>query len=175
MCLIKEIWKDIPEYEGLYQVSNFGRVKSLKRGKENILKHIKTKDGYFFINLYQNGKQKNFKVHQLVARMFIPNPYNLPIINHKDENKQNNHVSNLEWCTIHYNNCYGTRNKRISIAHKGKRNKPILQFSLEGEFIREWDSAKSVNIKLNINSGHISECCKGKLKTCSGFIWKYKE
>lgn len=197
-----EIWKDIPGYETLYQVSNFGNVKSLNyRGleKEGILKSRKNGCGYMFVGLSKDGKEKNFRVHRLVAFAFIPNPKNLPCVNHKDENKENNTVDNLEWCTHEYNMNYGTRNERASKSMRGKllgknnpmygkhlseetkkklsetKRKPILQYTKEGIYIREWESVKSVTIELNINLAGISQCCKGKRKSAGGFIWKYKE
>ena len=118
-----EIWKDIPGYEGLYKVSNLGRIKSLGNGKtrkENILRLTKDKYGYLYITLSENGKLKKFKVHRLVAMAFIPNPNNYTQINHKDENRSNNRVENLEWCTQKYNNNYGNHSKNISNAIKGK-------------------------------------------------------
>jgi hypothetical protein len=122
-----EIWKDIPEYEGLYQVSNFGNVKSLnykRSGKEKILKPQPNNKGYLRIGLSKNGNSTLFFVHRLVASVFLKNDNNLPIINHKDENPLNNHVDNLEWCTHEYNMNYGTCKERMSInvskALKGK-------------------------------------------------------
>ena len=118
-----EEWKDIEGYEGIYQISNYGNVKSLERdiidksgkkrhNKERILKHNIDKYGYVYYWLYNNGYKKCIKGHKLVAKYFLPNPYNLPIINHKDENKSNNNVDNLEWCTYEYNLNYGTRSKK---------------------------------------------------------------
>ena len=199
-----EIWKDIPDYEGLYQVSTLGNVKSLKRGKERLLKPSKTNNGYMFVTLYKNTKHKIFKVHRLVAMTFLENPNNLSCVNHKDENKDNNHVDNLEFCTHEYNNNYGTRNERVSKKMKGKKcsdetkqkmseaNKgkkcsdetkqkmsetkriPILQYTLIGEFIREWDSATQASEELGISKGNITAVCKGKRKTCAVFVWRYK-
>ena len=168
---MKEIWKDKKDYEGLYMVSNWGRVKSIKFGKERILKLTKDKDGYLIVNLYKNNKSKTFKVHRLVAEAFLPNSYNLPQVNHKDENPQNNIVTNLEWCDAKYNNNYGTRNKRIGKSNtNGKRSKPVLQYTLDGKFVREWESYREC--KRN-GFNHVSECCRGKRKSCGGFIWRY--
>lgn len=111
-----EIWKDITGYEGLYQVSNLGRVKSTQYfhgTNERILKPISTHNGYFRVHLRKDGKLKTFKIHRLVAEAFIPNPDNLPQINHKDEDKTNNRVDNLEWCSARYNCNYGGRNELI--------------------------------------------------------------
>ena len=110
----KELWKDIPEYEGLYQVSNYGRIKSLHnyRGKGNIIKP-KIKNNYYQIGLRKNNIRKWFSIHRLVAENFILNSQNLPQVNHKDENKLNNYVDNLEWCTVLYNNTYGTRIDKV--------------------------------------------------------------
>lgn len=120
---MEEVWKDIPGYEGLYQVSNTGEVKSLNyrgSGETKLLKQSTNKKGYKRVVLCKNRKKKNHSVHRLVAITFIPNPDNLPIVNHIDECKSNNMVSNLEWCTLVYNNAYGTRNERISENKKGK-------------------------------------------------------
>lgn len=168
---MKEIWKPIKDFE-YYFISNFGRVKSTKFGKERILKLTKDKDGYLIVNLYKNNKSKTFKVHRLVAEAFLPNPYNLPQVNHKDENPQNNIAENLEWCTASYNNNYGTRNKRIGKSNtNGKRSKPVIQYTLDGKFVREWESYREC--KRN-GFNHVSECCRGKRKTHKNFIWKYK-
>ena len=118
-----EIWKDIPGYEGIYAVSNFGKVKSLQRTRkgsygsirivyEKILNHKIDKDGYHIVTLSKEGKTKCIGVHRLVAQAFLPNIYNLPMVNHKDENPSNNFVDNLEWCTAKYNNNYGTAIER---------------------------------------------------------------
>lgn len=171
----KEIWKDILGCEGLYQVSNFGRVKSFKFGKERILKPGTNKYGYLIVILCKNGKVKHFYVHRLVAEAFIPNPHNYPCVNHKDECKTNNNVNNLEWCTYTYNNNYGTKIERISKNRDtSKYFKPILQYTLDGVFVREWKSIAEAG-RNGFNQGHITDCCRGVRKTHKGFIFKYKE
>ena len=164
-----EIWRDIDGYEGLYQISNKGRVKSLYNGSERILRPRDNGKGYLRVNLTKENTSKHIRVHRLVARTFIPNPDNLPEINHRDENKKNNCVENLEWCDRVYNVNYGTRNERIS--------RKILQYSKSGEFIREWQSAAEVERELNISHSNIAACCRGNPKhtTAGGFVWRYKE
>lgn len=201
-----EVWKSL-DFMGYpdYEVSNFGRVKSLNykgSGKEGILKQSKIRSGYLKVTLCKNKKHKDFTAHRIVALAFIPNPENLPCVNHKDENKENNHVDNLEFCTHEYNLKYGTRLEKISEkrkgfrfteeaiqkmsnSHKGKKqslevinkikeknSKAVLQYTKEGVFIREWVSTITASKQLKIH--HISECCNGKRKTCGGFVWRYK-
>ena len=171
----KEIWKPILNYEGLYEVSNWGRVKSLKFGKERILKPGTNKYGYLIVILCKNGKVKSFSVHRLVAEAFLPNPHNYPCVNHKDECKTNNNVNNLEWCTYTYNNNYGTKIERISKNRDtSKYFKPILQYTLDGVFVREWKSIAEAG-RNGFNQGHITDCCRGVRKTHKGLIFKYKE
>lgn len=173
-----EKWKDIYfeengvewDFRGIYQVSNFGRVKSLKFGKEKILKQLKDKFGYLSVILCKNGKQKSFRIHRLVAHLFLSDTYfDGAQVNHKDENKQNNYVNNLEWCTHEYNLNYGTRNER---AYKTRIRK-IAQYDSYYNLIKIWNSAFEVEKELNIDHSMISECCHGKQKTAGGFIWKY--
>ena len=171
----KEIWKDIVGYEGLYQVSNLGRVKSLKYGKEKILKPANIGRGYLKVNIWKNGEQNQYLVHRLVGQSFIPNPNNLPEINHRDEDKTNNRVENLEWCDRKYNNNFGTHNQRVAEKMtNGKLSKTVLQFTLEGNFVKEWKSTRDVQRNLGFDQGHISQCCTGKRKSAYKFVWKYK-
>ena len=193
----KEIWKDIKNYEGLYQVSNLGNVKSLNyshTGKEQILKPPTTKAGYLRVYLYKEGKKrKRFLVHRLVAMAFLDNSDNLPQVNHKDENKKNNCVENLEWCTHTFNMNYGTRLERVAAALKGrifstetrkkmsakatngKNSKPVLQIDpVTNEVIAEFPSVNEVHRQLGFSCGNISSCCNGRYKTCGGFKWQYK-
>ncbi len=176
-----EIWKDIKDYEGLYQVSNLGNVKSIKRScnqryglrqvKERILKTGKTKKGYLIVALRKDQITKTHAVHLLVANAFIPNANNYPQINHKDENKENNNVNNLEWCTNKYNCNYGTRTER----QKQKVSKPVLQYDLQGNFIKKWSSISEAAQQLKICIVSISNNCLGKYKTAGGYRWKYEE
>ena len=166
---MKEIWRDIKDYEGHYQVSNWGRVKSIKFGKEKILKLIKDKDGYLQVTLCKNNIKKVYKVHRLVAEAFIDNTDKLPQVNHKDENKLNNNVENLEWCDRLYNVRYGTGIERRS----KKRSKPVLQYDLEGNFIKEWVSINECG-RNGYCQVHVSECCRGKRKYHKDCIWRYK-
>lgn len=168
--MMEEIWKTIDDYPN-YMVSNMGRVKSLRYGKEKILKGVKDRYGYLIIRLYKDRKGKNYFIHRLVAQAFIPNPNNLPQVNHKDEDKTNNIVANIEYCDSRYNNNYGTHNERMAKA----LSIPILQFSKTGEFIRRWESAKQAQRELGINHSNISECCKGKLKSAGGYKWGYAD
>lgn len=168
---MEEIWHDIENYKGLYQISNKGRVKSLYKGSERILRPSWMTGGYLFVVLCKNGNQSKQRIHRLVAQAFIPNPENKPQVNHKDECKTNNTVENLDWATAKENCNYGTRNERSGYS----RSKPITQYSKSGEFIRDWKGASEVERVLRINNSHIIECCKGKLKSAGGFIWRYKE
>lgn len=166
-----EIWKDIKGYEGRYQVSNLGRVRSIDAqvGARffigRILVPIKDGTGYMCVNL----SRKLFKVHRLVAIAFLANPNNYRCVNHKDEDKTNNRVSNLEWCSYKYNNNYGTRNARIS-QNNGRR---VAQYSLDGVKIREWHSASEAARFYKRATTTITGCCAGRQHTSCGFKWRY--
>lgn len=157
----KEIWKDIPDYEGLYQVSNLGRVKSMNYNhtyQEKILKNRPSRRGYLHVVLWKNKTKHNYSVHRLVLIAFIGKS-NL-VINHKDENTSNNRLENLEYCTQQYNAEYSNA-------------KPVQQYTIDGIFIKEWKSIISVINELNIRN--ISQACRGIRKSAGGYIWKYKE
>lgn len=177
-----EIWKtavyDGEPYEGLYKVSNWGRILSLNyknTGKAKLRKPVEKKDGYFQVGLSKNGEYKLCYVHRLVAETFIPNPENKPQVNHIDENKKNNRVDNLEWKCPKENSNHGTRNERISKAMtNGKQSKPVLQLTLTGDFIREWPSVAECS-RNGFNKGHVAACCRGEEKSHKGFRFMYKE
>ena len=157
--------KDIKNYEGLYAVTSCGRVWSYRN--EKFLKPRANRSGYLYVDLSKDRKVKSYVIHRLVAEAFIPNPENLPQVNHKDENKANNCLQNLEWCDEKYNYNYGTRNEKISNSLKI----PILQYDLNGNFLKEWPSATDVKK----DSTNIISCLKGRTKTAYGYLWKYKE
>ena len=173
----KEIWKPVVGYEGLYEVSNLGRVKSVKFGRERVLKPIKHPNGYLCVNLCKDGKRKNCLVHRLVAQAFIPNPLNLPEINHINEQKTENRASNLQWCDRQYNCNYGTRNTKVAKAllNHPSKSKPVLQYTLKGELIREWPSTMEAERQGGFDNRRISFCCNGKRKKHGGYVWKFKE
>lgn len=178
-----EIWKDIQGYEGLYKVSSLGRVKSSDRVvtckggikrlyKGKILSIIMNKSGYFTVFLYKDNSAKQRYTHQLVAQAFIPNPNNLLEVNHIDEDKSNNRVSNLEWCTREYNCNYGTRNERKAKA----QGKPVIMYDMNGNKLKEFDSMHDAERFLDKPHAHsnISMCCSGRYKSAYGYKWKYK-
>lgn len=242
--LIKEEWRDVIGYEGLYQVSSFGRVRGVDRitpkGHKWKGKILSPKDhnGYKSVTLSKNGRKKFYFVHRLVADAFIPNKLNYPIINHKDENPSNNCPDNLEWCTYKYNTNYGTcidkvidkqgnivvmmdmngneikefrsvneasrnTNSKASVIsyccrglvyssngyrfkYKGddrwlnavrpviKNSKTVLQYDLDGTFIKEWVSASEVERVLGYYASNICACCRGKHDTAYNYMWRYK-
>lgn len=173
-----EIWKDVVGYDGLYQVSNIGRIKSIR--KNIILSPFINSKGRYQARFKVNGRITRPFVHRLVAEAFIPNPNNLPEINHKDENKLNNEVSNLEWCTTKYNANYGTRNKRIGESNKKngtyerqakERSYIINQYDLYDNFIKQWNSATEIERVTGYLKSNILRCCHGKTKTAYGYKW----
>lgn len=179
---MEEIWKDIPGFEGLYQVSNYGRVKSLnyrRTGKEQILKYEIHPKGYSRLGLHSNNGVKYFFIHRLVAQAFIPNPDNLPQVNHKDEDKTNNRVDNLEWCSAKENMVYNDGQKRrgkINRNHPNK-SKPVGQYTLDFpcKLIKVWPSTREIERALGYSTGNISQVCNGKRKYAYNYIWKYFE
>ena len=146
-----------------YTISDKGEIVNINTNKE--LKPYIRNDGYVIISLSKGGKKYKCYLHRLVAETFIPNPDNLPQVNHKDENKSNNCVSNLEWITPKDNCNYGTRNERQGLGH----SKPIEQYDLEGNFIKEWNSAAQVERDLGFNHSNISKCCLGQQKTAYNY------
>lgn len=167
---MQEIFKDIEGYEGLYQISNFGNVKSLRFGKEKILKE-RTINGYLAVNLHKDGKKKSYLVHRLVASAFLPNPNNLLQVNHIDEVKTNNRVDNLEWCSAKYNVNYGLRMQRFieSNTNNPKISKKVICI----ETGKIYPSTCEVERELGFYQTHISAACRGKYKTAYGFHWRY--
>ena len=165
---MKEEWRDIAGYEGKYQVSNLGRVKSLdynQTGLENILNlHLDSRKRYIQVGLSKKGIVNNYLVHRLVAQAFLENPDNLPCINHKDENKQNNRVDNLEWCTYQYNLTYA--DKHLKYARKVGCYK-------DGKLIKTYDIMQDVE-KDGFSKGNVCSCCQGNRKSHSGYQWKYE-
>ena len=169
-----EEWKPIPGYEGLYEVSNYGRVRSFKWSSNGkILSPGKDGSGYLFVTLCKDGKTKLRKIHRLVAEAFIPNPNNFPQVNHMDECKENNYFGNLEWCTHKYNLSYGTRTRRIA----ENNSKPVVQLDKKGNFISEFESLREASRRTGIASTHICNCCNHKPGhySAGGFIWIYKD
>lgn len=190
-----EVWKDIEGYEGLYQVSNLGNVKSLDtvincKGAKGISYHLRkgrilkkaiNTKGYYYVNLSKNSKVKNTSIHKIVAKTFINNPNNYICVNHKDGDKLNNCVENLEWCTYSHNNKEAYKQGLKKPTWKNKTNKYhplskiVYQYDMEGNFIKEWDNASEIKRQLGYCSENIRSCCKGKRKKAHNFIWKYKE
>ena len=188
--MITEIWRtaivNVETWEN-YQVSNFGNIMSLnynRTGKPKLLKPRKVSGGYLQVVFCKNGKEDDILVHRLVAETFLENPENLPQVNHKDENKKNNFVGtpendykdgNLEWVTAKENNNYGTRNERaFKKLTNGKLSKKVLQFTLDGEFVREWPSTMECG-RNGFSQSAVWRCCRGKKPQYKGYIWKYKE
>lgn len=187
MTKLKEIWKEIPNYEGLYKVSNLGRIKSLKRiislfGKldrvhaERILRSSKGTNGYLQVYLCYDGLRPVFRVHRIVAFAFVENPLNKLYVNHKDGNRQNNHVSNLEWCTKSENALHAYRVLGIVNSQKGKiahNRKAVMCFDKSGKLINEYACIKEVE-KDGFSRSQVSKCCKGSHKMHSNHIWRFK-
>ena len=180
--MINEIWKDVKDYEGLYKISNLGNIRGMKSNKVLVLSS--SPSGYKFIRLFKKSKGKNYRIHRLVAEAFIPNIDNLPFINHKDENTENNCVDNLEWCTASYNINYGERNKKVankvSIWRKNKgsdysprERKKVAQYTLDDKFVREFNSINEAGRETKSSIGTIHNCCVGKSKSCNGYKWKF--
>ena len=175
---MKEIWKEIKGYEGLYQVSNLGRVKSLKRYvnhssnskrivNEKLLKPVVDNTKYYVVSLWKKNKHLRPHIHRLVAEAFIPNPQNKPHINHIDGNKLNNCINNLEWCT-----------PRENVVHAYKtglnqNHRTINQYDLNGNFIKTWSSIKDA--QSFYKTSHIGECCRGTRNQTKTYIWRYAD
>ena len=194
---MKEIWKDVVGYEGLYQVSNLGNVKSVEREMQNYRgnKFIKVskpigkfinKYGYIRVTLYKNGIPRPFTVHRLVATAFIPNPMGLKDINHIDFNKKNNNIENLEWCSRSYNVKHAIKHNPNILSgimnHIEKCKRPIIQYTMQGEFVKEFPSARDAMKELGIHTSHIYDVANKRLgsdkrwirKSAGGYIWRYK-
>lgn len=192
---MQEVWKDIKGFEGLYQISNFGNVKSLNWGHRGYAMNLtpkKQNQGYLFVELIKNKRRKAFLIHRLVAIAFIQNPSNYPFVNHKDENQKNNFVENLEWCTESYNAKYSLsrhpdrkakmnlargeyvkKNRNCNPRTPSKRTRPIEQCDLKGNAIKRWDSIIQVKHELQYSDWSIAECCRGNRKKAYGYGWRY--
>lgn len=181
-----EIWKDIKGYEGIYQISNFGNVKSLSFGPKNIkqlssksktLKQSLSSSGYLHVQLYKHGKPKTMLIHVLVASTFIENPLNKREVNHIDGNKQNNNANNLEWVTRAENLSHAIKlglRKPPMLGKKGENNihrKEVLQYSKDGKLIKKWDSISDASRYYGLRSSSICSCIHGRRKTCKNYVW----
>lgn len=170
-----EIWKDIKGYESLYKISNLGNVKSLTRKRNDRNQILKEKNmkivipkngGYPYVNLCKNGIAKNELMHRLLAENFLANDNNFPCVNHIDGNKQNNNLSNLEWCTYSHNNKEACR-----LGLNKGTSKQVVQLTLDNEVLNIWKSGRAAEQYYGIS--HVADCCNGKRKTCGGYKWKY--
>ena len=180
---MNERWKDIEGYEGLYQVSNMGRVKSLSRFHNNKTVGFMTKDiilskrpnkEYLCVALYKDKKRKDISIHRLVADAFLPKIDGKDWVNHKDGNKKNNCVQNLEWCTPKENVRHAFSNglNHVERGQSNKRSRKINQYTLDGKYVATWYGLGEIHRNLNINKGNVDACLKGKRKNAGGYTWK---
>ena len=194
---MEEEWRDIAGYESYYQVSSLGRVRSVERWvqdrfgmkapyriHEKILKPKRSQTGYLFVHLSKDGHAHPYRIHRMVAEAFIPNPDGLPTINHKDENKENNHVDNLEWCSIAYNNDYGTRQQRVQINQKHRR--AVCMMSLNGDVLRTFPTCLSAaryitgeptgkSQRVRVTDNNIRRACRLNRHIAYGYRWEFEE
>lgn len=172
---MKEVWKDVKGYEGLYQVSNYGKIKTYYSKIPRLKKTFFDKDGYKKVSLQKNKKPKKFFVHRLVAIAFISNPKNKLEVNHIDGNKQNNYVFNLEWCTRSENELHAYKHGLINTdAVKKANSKPVIQIDKKNnEIIKTHSSIRGAEKDTGICTTSIINCCKEKTKTAGGYIWRY--
>ena len=183
---IQPKWKDIVGYENEYQINQFGEIRTLKDSpklkKYDVLKpQISKRNGYVYQMLYKNGKEKLLRVHRLVAMAFLPNPNNLPQVNHKDGNKQNNSVDNLEWCEQSYNMKHAyknglqipSENQRKAIINTNKlKQKKVCQIK-DGEIINTFSGISEASRQTKISISCISRCCNLKRKSTNGYEWRF--
>lgn len=169
-----EIWKDVNGYEGIYQISTKGRVRNIKY--DRLLRQAKHRTGYVSVMLYRNGNPKRINIHRLVAENFIEKPDGCDIVNHKDENKSNNNIENLEWCSGEYNMKYGTLGKRITQkrGHCARKKRKVIQMDGCGNTLHIWDSISTASKETGTARTSIFECCIGIHKTANGYVWKYE-
>jgi hypothetical protein len=183
--MTEEVWKPIKGYEGIYEVSSLGRFKSLERDvastfygrprtlhlKEKILKQQQNHRGYMTIRIGTGANKVSLYMHRVVAEAFIPNPHNLPAINHKNEQPNDNRVENLEWCDHAYNNAYGNHGYKIAQA----RGYPVRQMTKDGQTVAEYYSANEAARRTGISVDGIYRCClkRKRYKTAGGYRWEY--
>lgn len=193
IAIMQEIWKDINDYEGSYQVSNYGNIRSLTRKvnkwdgektiKGQLIKQELNNSGYYKVSLYKSQKYKHFYIHRLIATHFISNPENKPCVNHINGIKADNMAENLEWCTRSENSkhafklgllkCHLPSMKGVH-GYNHQSSKPVLQYDLNGNFIREFPNAMEIKRELGFSNSYISSCCNERYKKAYGFIWKFK-
>jgi len=171
-----EQWKAIQGYEGRYEVSNLGRVRSLDLVLSNghfyrgqIISPRKNNGGYMLVNLSRSNKVRTFSLHRLVANAFIANVSNCKQVNHINEDKTDNRAVNLEWCSASYNTRYGHRNDTMI----NQRKKAVCQFTMDGNLVNNFPILSLAARETGINAAHICDVCKGKRKSAGGYVWKY--
>lgn len=173
--VVEEIWVDVEGFEGIYKISNAGRVLSV--AKNRIRKTKRNNRGYHQICLHKNGKQHYYLLHRLVAMHFVPNPHNYPQVNHIDEDKDNNNAINLEWCTNLYNAHYGTRIERTATNEGYQESRRRMQRQVIGIHLSTGDEIKLNRIvdgaELGFDPASITNCCKGRYKSHKGYKWQY--
>ena len=176
---MEEVWKDIEGFEGKYQVSNLGNVKSLNYANRRYARNLVPKInncGYLWVELWDNGKSKPFLIHRLVAKAFIKNENRCQIINHKDENPKNCNVDNLEWCDNSYNVLYSLRKRRSGSIRKTKHSrKKLLRISKDGVVTEISENIAKFCKNNDFNEWSILQCCKGNRKTAYGYKWEFAE
>ena len=174
-----EEWKDIKGYEGKYQVSNTGKVRSLKYRRSNHIKEMAPQNnghGYYWVAFRNGSGKKDYNyVHRLVAEAFIENPHGYETVNHLDEDMANNMVDNLEWCTMKYNLSYGTRHSREIVTQQKTHpnRKAVAQYDINGKLIKVYGSQREAARDTGLYSTSISMCCRGKLKTTGGYVFSF--
>jgi len=174
---MSETWKDIEGYEGIYKISNTGNVKSLERimwngqtyytYKEKLLRKSINGNGYYTVRLSKDGMGKNYILNKLLAIAFIPNPHNLPIINHKDGDKLNIDLDNLEWTTYKDNNSHAIDNGLNKVAKK------VKSINIKTGEVMYFESARQADRELGVGYKNISACLNGKQQTCGGYRWEF--